>query len=168
MLIDAEFSASKGTSPTRLAPFTGATATAHSITEMGIPYKLSFANNTINYTGQQYNIFAQLKYKISEEWTSQTVVSRTRSSSEGYTVALTALSNETLRQQVTSQDYPYYGTDIQQNFNGDFKIGKLRNRVVAGLDFYSLRATRNDATINMPAINYKNLAMLIITLQKTE
>jgi len=155
LLIDAEFSASKGTSPTRLAPFTGATATAHSITEMGIPYKLSFANNTINYTGQQYNIFAQLKYKISEQWTSQTVVSRTRSSSEGYTVALTALSNETLRQQVTSQDYPYYGTDIQQNFNGDFKIGKLRNRVVAGLDFYSLRATRNDATINMPAINYK-------------
>lgn len=155
LLIDAEFSASKGTSPTRLTPFTGATATAHSITEMGIPYKLSFANNTINYTGQQYNIFAQLKYKISDEWTSQTVVSRTRSSSEGYTVALTALSNETLRQQVTSQDYPYYGTDIQQNFNGDFKIGKLRNRVVAGFDFYSLRATRNDASINMPAINYK-------------
>lgn len=155
LLIDAEFSSSKGTSPTRLTPFTGATATAHSITEMGIPYKLSFANNTVNYTGQQYNIFAQLKYKISDQWTSQTVVSRTRSSSEGYTVALTALSNETLRQQVTSQDYPYYGTDIQQNFNGDFKIGKLRNRVVAGFDFYSLRATRNDANINMPAINYK-------------
>lgn len=155
LLIDAEFSASKGTSPTRLSPFTGTTATAHSIEEMGIPYKLSFANNTVNYTGQQYNIFAQLKYQISEQWTSQTIVSRTRSSSEGYTVALVALSNETLRQSVTSQDYPYYGTDIQQNFNGDFKIGKLRNRVVAGFDFYSLRATRNDATINMPAVNYK-------------
>lgn len=155
LLIDAEFSASKGTSPTRLAPYTGKDATARSITEMGIPYKLSFANNTVNYTGQQYNIFAQLKYKISDEWISQTIVSRTRSSSEGYTVALTALSNTTLRQAVTKQDYPYYGTDIQQNFNGDFKIGKLRNRVVAGFDFYSLRATRNDATVNMPALNYK-------------
>ncbi|TDW51794.1 iron complex outermembrane receptor protein [Flavobacterium sp. 270] len=153
LLIDAEFSASKGTSPTRLAPWAG--GTAHSITELGIPYNLSFANNTINYTGQQYNIFAQLKYKISDAWTSQTIVSRTRSSSEGYTVAMTVLSNETLRQSVTNQDYPYYGTDIQQNFNGDFKIGKLRNRVVAGLDYYSLRATRNDATINMPAINFK-------------
>lgn len=153
LLIDAEFSASKATSPTRLAPFTG--GTAHSITELGIPYKLSFANNTVNYTGQQYNIFAQLKYKISDEWTSQTIVSRTRSSSEGNVVALTVLSNETLRQSVTNQDYPYYGTDIQQNFNGDFKIGKLRNRVVAGLDFYSVRATRNDATVNMPAINFK-------------
>lgn len=155
LLIDAEFSVSKGTSPTRLAPYTKADATAHSIEELGIPYKLSFANNTVNYTGQQYNIFAQLKYKISEEWTSQTIVSRTRSSSEGYVVALTMLSNETLRQQVTNQDYPYYGTDIQQNFNGDFKIGKLRNRVVAGLDFYSLRATRNDATVNMPALNFR-------------
>ncbi|WP_294961654.1 TonB-dependent receptor [uncultured Flavobacterium sp.] len=155
LLIDAEFSASKGTSPTRLTPYTKADAKAHSIEELGIPYNLSFANNTVNYTGQQYNIFAQLKYKISDEWTSQTIVSRTRSSSEGYVVALTMLSNETLRQQVTNQDYPYYGTDIQQNFNGDFKIGKLRNRVVAGLDFYSLRATRNDATVNMPALNFR-------------
>lgn len=155
LLIDAEFSSSKGTSPTRLTPYTGKDATAKSITELGIPYKLSFANNTVNFTGQQYNIFAQLKYKISDEWTSQTIVSRTKSSSEGYVVALTVLSNETLRQAVTNQNYPYYGTDIQQNFNGDFKIGKLRNRVVAGFDFYSLRATRNDATINMPAINFK-------------
>ena len=155
LLIDAEFSTSKGVSPTRLAPFTGNGATAHSIEEMEIPYKLSFANNTVNYTAQQYNIFAQLKYQISDEWTSQTIVSRTRSSSEGYTVALTAMNNETLRQQVTNQDYPYYGTDIQQNFNGDFKIGNLRNRVVAGLDFYSVRATRNDATVNMQAINFR-------------
>ncbi|MEO6176405.1 MAG: TonB-dependent siderophore receptor [Flavobacterium circumlabens] len=155
LLIDAEFSTSKGTSPTRLAPYTGKDATAKSITEMGIPYKLSFANNTVNYTGQQYNIFAQLKYKISDAWTSQTIVSRTRSSAEGYTVALTALSNTTLRQAVTKQDNPYYGTDIQQNFNGDFKIGKLRNRVVAGFDFYSLRATRNDATVNMKPLDYR-------------
>ncbi|MFD1605577.1 TonB-dependent siderophore receptor [Flavobacterium artemisiae] len=153
LLIDAEFSTSKGTSPTRLAPWTG--GTAHSIEELGIPYKLSFANNTVNYTSQQYNIFTQLKYKISDAWTSQTIVSRTRSSSDGYVVALTVLSNETLRQQVTNQEYPYYGTDIQQNFNGDFKIGKLRNRVVVGFDYYSLRATRNDASINMPAINFK-------------
>ena len=93
---------SKGTSPTRLAPWTG--GTAHSIEELGIPYNLSFANNTVNYTSQQYNIFAQLKYKISDAWTSQTIVSRTRSSSDGYVVALTVLSNETLRQQVTNQD----------------------------------------------------------------
>ncbi|WP_228520330.1 TonB-dependent receptor [Flavobacterium sp. CSZ] len=36
-----------------------------------------------------------------------------------------------------------------------FNIGKLKNRVVAGLDFYSLRATRKDAIVNMPVMDYK-------------
>ncbi|WP_443938898.1 TonB-dependent siderophore receptor [Pedobacter sp. MW01-1-1] len=153
LLLDIELGGNKATSPTRLAPY--AKGKAKSITEMGIPYDLSFANNTINYNGAQYNIFAQMKYKISETWKSQTIFSRTRSASSGYVVALTALTDSTLRQAVTNQDYPYYGTDIQQNFQGDFKIGKLRNRMVLGLDYYSLMATRNDATINMPALNFK-------------
>jgi iron complex outermembrane recepter protein len=154
--LDVEMSGSKATSPTRLviAP-TLVNLKAKSITDLQMPYKLSFANNTVSYTSQQYNIFAEAKYKISEQWKSQTIVSRTRSSSEGYTVALNLLTDSTLRQAVTNQDYPYYGTDIQQNFNGDFKIGSLRNRVVLGVDFYSLRATRNDATVNMPALNFK-------------
>lgn len=154
LLIDIEFSAYKATSPTRLAPFVVA-GTQQSIEDLNIPYKLSFANNTINYTSQQYNIFAQLKYKMSDTWNSQTVISRTRSSSDGYTVALTMRSPTTLRQQVTYQESPFYGTDIQQNFIGQFKIGPLKNRVVAGVDYYSLRATRNDATVNMPAMDYK-------------
>ncbi|SDH25156.1 iron complex outermembrane recepter protein [Pedobacter terrae] len=156
LALDVELSGSKATSPTRLviAP-TLVNLKARSITDLQMPYKLSFANNTVNYTSQQYNIFAQAKYKISEQWKSQTILSRTRSSSEGYTVALNLLTDSTLRQAVTNQDYPYYGTDIQQNFNGDFKIGRLRNRVVLGVDFYSLRATRNDATVNMPALNFK-------------
>lgn len=153
LLIDIEFSAYKATSPTRLAPYAKGTAT--SIEDLQIPYKLSFANNTINYTSQQYNIFAQLKYKMSDEWTSQTVISRTRSSSDGYVVALQMMSNTTIRQQVTYQESPFYGTDIQQNFIGKFNIGPLKNRVVAGFDFYSLRATRNDAIVNMPAMDYK-------------
>jgi len=154
LLIDAEFSLYKATSPTRLTPFV-VKGTESSIEALNIPYKLSFANNTINYTSQQYNIFAQLKYKMSDEWTSQTILSRTRSSSDGYVVALQMMSPTTLRQQVTYQESPFYGTDIQQNFIGIFKIGKLKNRVVAGVDFYSLRATRNDAIVNMPAMDYK-------------
>jgi len=153
LLIDIELSNYKATSPTRLTPFIGGKAT--SIEEMDIPYKLSFANNTVNYTSQQYNIFTQLKYKISDTWKSQTVISRTRSSSDGYVVSLAATSDTKLRQQVIYQESPFYGTDIQQNFIGDFKIGSLRNRVVAGADFYSLRATRNDATVNMPALDFR-------------
>ena len=153
LMLDAEISYYKATSPMRVAPYTK--GTAHDVRELGIPYKLSFANNTINYTTQQYNIYAQAKYKISDSWTSQTLLSRTRSSSDGYVVGLTILTDTTLRQTVTNQEYPYYGTDIQQNFIGDFKIAGMRNRIVAGVDYYSLRATRNDASVNMPALNFK-------------
>ncbi|WP_233259795.1 TonB-dependent receptor [Chitinophaga sp. S165] len=166
--LDVEFSINKATSPTRLAPYTK--GTAKSITELNIPYRLSFANNTINYTSQQYNIFAQAKYILSKSWTSQTIVSRTRSSSDGNVVQLTMTSDTTLRQAVTNQEFPYYGTDIQQNFIGDFKIGSLRNRVVAGLDYYSLRSTRNDATVNLtpidvrrPGAGYNNFTLEKIT-----
>ncbi|MCF0054835.1 TonB-dependent receptor [Dyadobacter sp. CY356] len=153
LLLDVEFSGYKSTSPMRVTPSTK--GKARSVTELGMPYKLSFANNTINYAGQQYNVFGQIKYKLSPAWTSQTIVSRTRSSADGNVVGLTILSDSTLRQTVTNQDYPYYGTDFQQNFIGDFHLGPLRNRVVAGIDVYSLRATRNDASVNMPAINFK-------------
>jgi iron complex outermembrane receptor protein len=153
LLLDVEFSGYKATSPMRVTP--SARGTARSVTELGLPYKLSFANNTINYSGQQYNIFGQIKYKMSPQWTSQTIVSRTRSSADGNVVGLTILTDSTLRQTVTNQDYPYYGTNFQQNFIGDFRLGPLRNRIVAGIDVYSLRATRNDATINMPAMNLK-------------
>lgn len=152
LLIDAEVSNNNATSPTRFTPFTKGKLT--SITQLNIPYNLSFANNTVNYTGNQYNIFTQLKYKISDTWNSQTVISRTRSSADGYVVALTGTSDTQLSQAVTYQQYPYFGTDIQQNFIGNFKIGSLKNRVVAGLDYYSLRATRNDATVNMPALSF--------------
>ncbi len=153
LLLDVEFSGYKSVSPMRITPATK--GKARSITELGLPYKLSFANNTINYAGQQYNVFGQIKYKLSPQWTSQTIVSRTRSSADGYVVGLTILTDSTLRQTVTNQDYPYYGTDFQQNFIGDFHLGPLRNRIVAGIDVYSLRATRNDASVNMPAINFK-------------
>jgi iron complex outermembrane recepter protein len=153
LLLDVEMSGYKATSPTRLAPNTR--GNIHSVEKLGMPYKLSFANNTIFYTSQQLNVFGQIKYKLSQRWTSQTVFSRTRSSSDGYTVALTMPTDSTIRQQVTSQEYPYYGTNIQQNFKGDFYIGNVRNRVVIGADLYSLRSSRNDTLRNMPALNYK-------------
>ncbi|MFY0254568.1 TonB-dependent siderophore receptor [Chitinophaga sp. 30R24] len=153
LLLDVEMSGYKATSPMRMNPYTK--GKAHSIEELDLPYNLSFANNTISYNSQQLNVFGQAKYKISNNWTSQTVFSRTRSTSDGFTTAVNVVSDSTLSQAVTSQTYPYYGTDIQQNFIGDFHIGTLRNRLVVGADFYSLRASRNDATVNMPAINYK-------------
>lgn len=151
--LDAEMSQYKATSPIRMNTY--AKGKAHSVADMGVPYKLSFADNSIYYTSQQLNIYGQIKYKLSDKWTSQTVASWTRSASEGYTTQLNVVSDSTLSQAVTSQTYPYHGLDIQQNFIGDFHIGNMRNRLVIGADFYRLRASRNDATVSMPAVNFR-------------
>jgi iron complex outermembrane receptor protein len=153
LMLDMEMSSYNATSPMRYNPLVN--GKIRSITELGLPYNLSFANNTIDYTSEQINIFGQMRYKLSDKWTSQTVFSRTRSNSEGYTTAITQLTETTLRQQVTSQSYPYYGTNVQQNFIGDFSIGNFRNRLVLGVDYYNLQSSRNDATVNMPALNFK-------------
>jgi iron complex outermembrane receptor protein len=153
VLLDVEFSNYKATSPFRLAPSTS--GKAHSIQDLGINYNLSFASNSVSYTTRQLNVFGQINYKMDDNWTSQTIFSRTQSSTNGYTVQLTGLTDSTLRQSVTQQDFPYYGTDIQQNFIGDFQLGGLRNRLVAGLDFFHLSSFRTDASVNMPALNFK-------------
>lgn len=153
LMLDVEMGWNKATSPTRFAP--SAKGKARNMKDLLMPYKLSFGNNTIAYNSQQYNVFAQAKYKMSNSWTSQTIVSRTRSSSDGYVNSFTGLTDSTMFRAVTNQEYPYYGTDIQQNFIGDFYLGALRNRVVIGLDYYGLKATRNDATVNIDTVNFR-------------
>lgn len=153
ILLDVEISNYNATSPFRLSPSTA--GKVHNIQDLGINYRLSFANNTVTYTTQQVNVFGQINYKLSDKWTSQTLFSRTRSATKGYTVQLVGLSDSTLRQQATKQDFPYYSTDIQQNFIGDFRLGNMRNRLLAGIDFYHLSSFRTDASVNMPALNFK-------------
>jgi len=138
LLLDVEFSQAKGTSVVRFNPFVSTTVPSRkSIADMGFPYKKTFLSNELPYTTQLLNIFAQANYKISESWTSQTIVSRARSSISGYITALTGRTDSTIRPQVITGYTQFIATNIQQNFIGDFKVAGLRNRLVVGLDFYN-------------------------------
>ncbi|MDJ1470327.1 TonB-dependent receptor [Xanthocytophaga flava] len=161
LLLDVEFGQAKGTSVVRFNPYT-ASDKVQSIADMRFPYTRTFLSNDITYQTQMLNIFAQLNYKISEHWTSQTIVSRARSSINGYITALNGRSDSTLRAQVIVGYTAFIATDIQQNFVGDFKIGSLRNRLVVGLDYYNNyndfdRSSVNTQTINFihPPANYR-------------
>ena len=138
LLFDVEFGQAKGTSVVRFNPFVSTTVPSRkSIADMGFPYNKTFLSNELPYTTQLLNIFAQANYKISESWTSQTIVSRARSSISGYITALTGRTDSTIRPQVITGYTQFIATNIQQNFIGDFKVAGLRNRLVVGLDFYN-------------------------------
>ncbi|NHA04166.1 TonB-dependent receptor [Mucilaginibacter sp. HC2] len=158
LLLDVEFGQAKGTSVVRFNPFTGyKTPTTLSIADMGFPYKKTFLSNDLAYSTQMLNIFAQLNYKISEKWTSQTIISRARSTINGYITALNGKAATTISPQVIVGNTSFIATDLQQNFIGDFKIGNHRNRVVGGLDYYNNSNSFDRVTVNLPAIDFVNV-----------
>ncbi|TWI95328.1 iron complex outermembrane receptor protein [Mucilaginibacter frigoritolerans] len=154
--LDAEISDYDATSAYRFAPFVGATSKVHSITDLGIPYKLSFINNSLDYNSQQFDLFGVINYKLSDHWKSQTAFARTFSTTKGYVTQLTGVTDTTLKQSLQKEDFPYYGTDVQENVIGDIKVVGLRNRVVIGIDVYNQKSNRDYATATMPAINFQH------------
>jgi iron complex outermembrane receptor protein len=149
LLLDVEFGQEKGTSVVRFNPFTGGTKVRTlNIKDIGFPYKKTFLSNDLTYNTQMMNIFGQINYKISSQWTSQTIFSRARSTINGYITALTGRSDTTIRPQVIVGNTSFIATDIQQNFIGDFKIANHRNRLVVGLDYYNNSNSFDRVTVN--------------------
>ncbi|MBX2923224.1 MAG: TonB-dependent receptor [Chitinophagaceae bacterium] len=156
LLVDIEFGQTKGTSVVRFNPYTGSNKT-QSIVDMQFPYKKTFLSNDLPYQTQMFNYFIQANYKISDQWTSQTVVSRARSTINGYISALNGRTDSTLRAQVITGYTAFIATDIQQNFIGDFKIGNHRNRMVVGVDYYNNFSDLDRMHVNnMPTVNFIN------------
>lgn len=100
-------------------------------------YKKSYTSNELTISNPTFNLQAQMFYKFSDQWTSQTVLSRSNSTANGYYSWLWDSDNgNEFTRSISKRNGETFATDIQQNFIGDFKIGKLRNRIVAGLDYF--------------------------------
>ncbi|MCV9927912.1 TonB-dependent receptor [Flavobacterium sp. LS1R49] len=155
LLFDLEFGKAKGTSVLRFNPWTKSKKT-ESIADMNFPYKQLFGSNDLAYETEMMNIFVQFNYKISEQWTSQSILSRSRTSIDGYISALNGTSDTTLKALVMRGYTSFIATDIQQNFTGDFKIGSHRNRLVVGLDYYNNANTFDRVHITGPEVDFTN------------
>ncbi|SFM82222.1 iron complex outermembrane recepter protein [Chitinophaga sp. YR627] len=108
------------------------------IQELNLNNDLSFTSNELTIKNPRYNIQAQMLYKLSDQWSSQTVVSNGRVKSDGIYSYIwdDAPGDEWYDQYFHDENQRTSTLDIQQNFNGDFKIGKLRNRLLIGVDYF--------------------------------
>ncbi|ASU32677.1 iron complex outermembrane recepter protein [Mucilaginibacter xinganensis] len=151
--INAEIGNSNATSAYRLAPDTK--GSIHNVKDLGIDYKRSFGNNSVDYLSRQIDIYALVNYKISNHWKSQTMFNKTYSTTNGIVTQLNLVDSvKKIKQQATKEDYPYYITNLQENFIGDFKIGQFRNRIIAGVEYYNQKSNNTNTTVTMPAISY--------------
>jgi len=123
------------------------------VDQLNIDYRQAYANDNITSFSRSLNYFAEAKYKLSNNFTSQTVFSTTNSYSNGAspyyylvndaaalfiapgTVDLPGNNNYIYRNDQSTANSKFGAIEIQENINGDFNIGSVRNRVVIGLDF---------------------------------
>jgi iron complex outermembrane recepter protein len=143
--MDAEVYSQKANDFNRLFP--EASFTKKTPRDLGIDYRKSYSTNDLYQTEPSVSIFGEASYKISDQWTSKTSISHTNDQVQG-----TLGWNEIYHDSIVSRNFQdghsfdNY-TEVQQNFNGDFHIGSLRNRIVVGLDYFTHQAKASTATI---------------------
>lgn len=100
-------------------------------------YEHSFTGNELSIRNPSYGIQAQALYTLSPNWTSQTVISRSSTQTDGYYHYLfDAGDGDSFTRFISDRNGQTITTDVQQNFIGDFTIGQFRNRMVVGIDYY--------------------------------
>jgi iron complex outermembrane receptor protein len=138
--------------------------------ELPLEYRRSYQGDGLEQTSRSTNLFGQVRYQLSPAFTSTTYFTTSHSYSNGfgpyfYLVpgadnSVKSLSLARADQSTENSQRTIY--EAQQLFNGDFRIGSLRNRVVLGLDFLRLDSEVNFlgggidvVPLNAPGFDYR-------------
>ncbi|MGX5690336.1 TonB-dependent siderophore receptor [Arcticibacter tournemirensis] len=113
----------------------GPNVKAKGFDDLDLDFKTSFTNNDMLSSSKIFNAYFRANYKLSEQWTSQTNYSYANSDNNANYLFLKLLTDSTLSRQPMSIPSTFGVQQFQQNFVGDMKIGKLRNRLLVGLDY---------------------------------
>lgn len=145
--------------------------------DLPVDYKKSYLGDGLFQRSRTSNFFAQVNYKISETFTSSTNFTSSNSFSNGFSPYFYLIPDGVIEDDPAKNGKSHYMAradqstgnsknnvlEVQQNFNGDFKIGGLRNRIVFGLDFIRADAKQNFygsgwdiVPLNVPGFDYSN------------
>ncbi|ASU35587.1 TonB-dependent receptor [Mucilaginibacter xinganensis] len=128
------------------------------VSQLNINYNQAYSNDNVTQYSRSANYFAQANYKFSDKLTSQTLFTSSNSFSNGaspyYYLVTDAVANSfgapdiagdnnyILRYDQSTRNSKLNTTEIQENLNGDFNIGALRNRFVLGLDLQHVNSNQ--------------------------
>lgn len=141
-----EITQAEQTNPTFLFLNRSAPTAARNLDQLGYNNKLSFTGNDLSLQNPTQNYRVEMDYKLSENWQSQTLLSKSTTSTTGYYSYLYdfgLLGDNVFSRFINKQNANTQTTDIQQNFTGDINIGNMRNRLLIGLDYFGANETNN-------------------------
>ena len=143
-----EITQAEQTNPTFLFLNRSAPTAAANLDELNYNNQLSFTSNDLTLQNPTQNYRIEMDYKLSDRWKSQTLLSKSSTSTKGYYSYLFdfgILADNTFSRFINKQNANTQTTGIQQNFIGDFKIGAIRNRLVIGADYFNETQTNNSS-----------------------
>lgn len=124
--------------------------------QLNVDYEKSYMGNGLTQRTRSTNLFGQVNYTFSEKFSSSTNITSSNSFSNGFgpyfyfkpdnlvdSTAAAGSANYITRADQSTGESRYDIFEIQQNFNGDFKLGSLRNRIVFGLDYMRINSDQN-------------------------
>lgn len=136
--------------------------------QSGIPYDKSFTGDAMKQKYNSSNFFAQANYKFNDNWSSHTSFSSNYSFSNGRGTYLFLVPNSYFnpaaapgadnlsRADQSTDNSKIFTYEVQQNFNGTFNLGPVKNRVVLGLDYLRQNSDQLFYSIDTFDITNKN------------
>lgn len=108
------------------------------IRDLPIGYKQSLGSNALESNIKTLNNYVKMEYSLSPHWKSVTSLSTMQNTWQPeYSLWYNWLGDTAVTRGISKTERTTFNsTDVQQNFVGDFQIVRLRNRIVAGIDYY--------------------------------
>ncbi|MEM6722126.1 MAG: TonB-dependent receptor [Bacteroidota bacterium] len=199
-----EVSNTRQTNPSMLFLRRGLPLISTTVEELNVDPNRSFTSNDIYLDNLTFNARAVADYKISDNWTSQTIFSSSYAEIDGYYQfqfdggsagilqlqqiyaipelqpilpaiqpiidplilpmlgeAQALLQQDSFTRVFSQNDGNETRINLQQNFIGDFKIGKVRNRVVLGLDYINNQRKERNKNGNPVLTSSSNFPQLL-------
>ena len=145
--LNADFYSAEATSPSVVFLNRTRQFIAHTPDELHFDWKRSYTSNDLTMKTPTVNVRAVGTYKLSEHWTSQTIISSNTRRSDGYYQYqfIRRPTDDSLERNISLQNTINTALDVQQNFAGDFTIGGFRNRLLIGVDYLRLKANNDNS-----------------------
>jgi len=120
----------------------------------------SFSSNDIAAKRVNYNTYVLLNHKFNNQWSSATSYQYGLSNENEVNFLVPVYKSDTsiIRKINRFDNYRVTTDNFQQNFNGDFHIGRLRNRLVVGFDYL-----RNKIQNQAPMFKEKGKSVPFVT-----
>ena len=125
------------------------------IDELNYDTNLSFTSNDVTIENKTQNYRGEIAWKITDTWSSQTLIAGGVAKSEGYyTYLWNAADWSNPSAPVGTEFFSLYAQDtdaktktlnLQQNFNGSFKLGDFQNKLLVGFDFLDSKIIDNSS-----------------------